>query len=94
MTVSELRAMLDAMEQAGYGDFDIEFHSEAHDVCSDDGTCCVRIPHSVFKFADSKYEFKFDSYLAQDQYPVKASMLTDNIKIHKIGKTLVTFHQY
>lgn len=94
MKVSQLKQMLENMEKAGYGDFDVEFHSEQHDVCSDDGTCCVRIPHSVFKFADSKYEFTFDSYLAQDQYPVKSTLLSDNIKIHTVGQTLVTFHQY
>ena len=94
MTVNELRAILEEIEKAGAGNYQIRFCCEAKRKTSMDGTGAQLLPFRVFDFSDREYEFKFDSYLTNNgKYPCKTTICTDNIDVFPLNET-VTFHQF
>ena len=94
MTVSQLKTILEELEKADAGDYQIIFCCEAKRETNMNGTGAVVLPFRVFDFSDRKYEFKFDSYLTNNgKYPCKTTICTDNIDVVPLNKT-VTFHQF
>ena len=93
MTVSQLKTILENIEKAGNGDYQIKFCCEAKWQPNMDGTGATTLPSRTFDFSDSKYEFKVNSYLTNNgQYPCTTTMCTDNIDVTPADET-VTFHQ-
>lgn len=93
MTVSQLRQLLQELEKADCGDYQIKFHCESRKETNFDGTGAVVLPPRTFDFYDLKYDFKFDSYVTNDGYPCKVTNCTDNINVNSKEET-VTFHQF
>lgn len=94
MTVNELRAILDELEKAGAGNYQIRFCCEAKYETNMNGTGAVLLPFRVFDFSDREYDFKFDSHLTNNgEYPCKTTICTDNIAVNPADET-VTFHQF
>ena len=94
MTVSQLKTILEELEKADAGDYQIRFCCEAKRETNTNGTGAVVLPFRVFDFSDRAYEFKFDSYLTNDgKYPCNTTICTDNIDVVPLNKT-VTFHQF
>lgn len=94
MTVNELRAILDELEKAGTGNYQIRFCCEAKYETNMNGTGAVLLPFRVFDFSDREFDFKFDSYLTNnDKDPCKTTICTDNIDVNPADET-VTFHQF
>ena len=94
MTVSQLKIILEELEKADAGDYQIRFCCEAKRETNMNGTGAVVLPFRVFDFSDREYQFKFDSYLTNHgKYPCKTTICTDNIDVVPLNKT-VTFHQF
>lgn len=93
MTVSQLKAILEELEKAGAGDYQIKFCCKERQKPTDDGMGVLVLSSRTFDFFDSKYDFKFNSYLTNNgQYPCKTIMCTDNIELTQSDET-VTFYQ-
>lgn len=93
MTVSQLKAILEELEKADCGDYQIKFQCESRQETNFDGTGAVVLPSRTFDFYDLKYDFKFDSYVTNDGYPCRVTNCTDNINVNSKEAT-VTFHQF
>ena len=94
MTVNELRAMLESLEEAGAGNYQIKFCCETKHETNAYGTGAVVLPFRVFDFSDRVDEFKFDSYMTNNgMYPCKTTICTDNIDVNPADET-ISFHQF
>jgi len=93
MTVSQLKTILENIEKAGNGDYQIKFCCEAKWETNTNGTGADVLPSRTFDFSDRKYEFKVYNYRTNNgKYPCKTTICTDNIDVTPVDET-VTFHQ-
>lgn len=94
MTVSQLKAILEALEKSDAGDYQVRFRCEEKLETGMNGSGVVVLPSRTFDFSDNKYEFRSNSYLTNNgMYPCKTTICTDNIEVVPSDKT-VTFRQF
>ena len=92
MTVSQLKKILEELETADAGNYQVKFCCEAKFTTNANGTGAVMLPSRTFDFSDREYEFS--SYMTNNgQYPYKTTICTDNIDVTPMTET-VTFHQF
>lgn len=92
MTVKNLREMLQQIEAAGCGDFEIKFQCHPVKTTNAAGTGAIVLPSRTFEFTDPNYEFEHTKYALVGGHDNTVTNYTDNIDIIEINRQVI-FHQ-